>query len=890
MKKFLPLVLVLLVATVAFAQTNKGRIMGTATTSDGLAIPGVKVTISSPQLIGTTMTTTTNDRGMFRFVLLPLGTYSIKLEKEGYNTIEQTDINLPFDSTVTINKTMEPAEFEQVITITGEAPVVDKTSSSFSEKLDTNFLENMPNTRSIFDMPNMTAGFTNDSALGAPESGGNALTQDGVAIHDPATKTVFARINYEAVEQIDVAMFGAQAEYHSFTGASLNFVTKSGGNDFHGEVNYYHQDLDWISDNTKDYREYGFTAPSGNDIMDPNVAGGGPILHDKLWFFGSYNYSKEKHQEQIIDEVIQADYIPTIWSVKFTGRLNDRNLTSFSYTDYYRDRPYRVAYGSWINNYDGSLYKQVSEGRTWLLTHSFVLNEDVVLEGRWSKFKGGFSLLGRDQSDHLYIDYDTGNFLQGTNDKSVIYDRPRDTVLGTANYFNDNLMGSHSMKFGLEYERSVSGTDYTNHYYYIYRDGEPYRWYDYGEYDSRTILQRVAAFAQDSWSLNDRLTVNMGIRFDRWWSHSGSEILGLAGDENFRTFLDIAPRLGFAYDLLGDGKNILRVFYGRYFEGVTAGADSALVTISPPTNKYKWVNDEWVLYSSSGGTVEGSVEYDEDSGNTYTEGIMVALEREINEYVGAGITFIYKKDHNIRGDYYPNSTYEEGTVDFSNENGSYSGVYYFDWTETDPIIYTTSSEDLLGALGVIDRSYYGLIFEVNKRMSDNWSLKANYTWSKAKSPTSMTYGVVQGGTTLNNPNDFINYEGQLSSYDRTHVLKASGTYVLPFDIYVSPVLSWMSGTPYGIYYTPDGQDYAILIKKLDGSDRHDNQFNIDLRLDKSFILFNRYRASVVFDIFNLTNSDYITGYSSTNIVKSSYMIPDEICSARIYQLGVRFIF
>ena len=892
MRKFLPVLLVLLVATVAFAQTNKSRIVGTVTTGDGLAVAGVKVTISSPQLIGTTMTTTTNERGMFRFVLLPLGTYSIKFEKEGYNIIEQTDINLPFDSTVTIDKNMEPSEFEQVITITGEAPVVDKTSSSFSDKLDTDFLENMPNTRSIFDMPNLTAGFTNDSALGAPSEGANALTQDGVAIHDPATKTVFARINYEQVEQIDVAMFGAQAEYHSFTGATLNFVTKSGGNDFHGEVNYYHQDIDWISDNTKNYREYGFTAPNGNDVMDPNVAGGGPILKDKLWFFGTYNYSKEKHQQEIIDEVIQADYIPTIWSMKFTGRWDDRNLSSFSYTDYYRDRPYRVAYGSWRNNYDGSLYKQVSEGRTWLLTHSYVLSDDIVLEGRWSKFKGGFSLEGRDQSDHIYIDYDTGDFLSPTNDKHDIYDRPRDTVLGTVNYFNDNLMGSHSMKFGLEYERGVSGRDYANHYYYVYRDGNPYRWYDYGAYISRSVEQRVAAFMQDSWSYSDRLTLNLGLRFDRWWSKTGTpDEPGLAGTESFRTFLDIAPRLGFAYDLFGDGKNILRGFYGRYYEGVTAGTDSALVAISPPSYYYRWQNNDWYNYSISGGTTAGSVIFDEDSGNTYTEGIMVAYERELNEYMGAGITFIYKKDSNIRGVYYPNSDWEEGTASFSNSNGSYSGVYYYDWSASNPVIYTVADEDsLVGQLGPIDRSYYGLIFEVNKRMSDNWSLKANYTYSKSKSPTSMTYGVVQGGTTLNNPNDYINYEDQLSSLDRTHVLKLSGTYVAPFDIYISPVVSWMSGVPYGIYYRPSGENNSILIKKIDGSDRYPNQFMVDLRLDKSFILFHRYRASIVFDIFNLTNEDFLTEYSSTRIERSDFLEPITITDARIYQLGVRFIF
>jgi len=890
-RKILPLLLVLLCATAAFAQTNKGRIVGTVTTADGLAIADVTVTISSPALIGTTMTTTTNERGMYRFVLLPLGTYSIKFEKEGYSTIEQGGIVLPFDSTITLDKVMEAAEFEQVITITGESPVVDKTSSAVGDKLDTDFLQNMPNTRSIWSMPNLTAGFTNNSALGAPERGGNALTQDGAIIHDPATKTVFARINYEAVEQVDVAMFGSPAEYSSFTGASLNFVTKSGGNEFHGEVNYFHQDLDWISDNTQNYRQYGFTAPSGNDIMDPNLAIGGPVLHDKVWFYGTYNYSKEKHQHEIIDGVINADYIPTIWSIKFSSRWDNRNLTSFSYTDYYRDRPYRVAYGSWRTNYDGSLYKQVSEGRTWLLLHSYVLSNDVIVEGRWSKFKGGFSLQGRDPSGHIYRDYNTGYMLQGTNDKHDIYDRPRDTILGTLNYFNDDMQGSHSMKFGVEYERGVSGRDYYNRFYYRPKGDTPYRWYDYGEYDSRSVLQRIAGFAQDSWSLTEKLTVNIGVRIDKWWTKTGTpDAPGLMGNKSFRKMTDVAPRLGFAYDLFGDGSTVLRGFYGRYFEGVTAGVDRALITNTPPSRYYKWTSSGWYNYSTVGGTIPGAVEMDDNIKNNYTEGVMFAVERELRENIAGSITFIYKRDNDLRGAVYPNATWTQGTASYSNENGSYNGVYYYDFIEHNPTYYTNPKKGDYGVLGDVVRSYYGLIFEVNKRMSDNWSLKANYTWSKSKSPTSMTYGVVQGGSVYNNPNDWVNMDGALSSLDRTHVLKVSGTYIAPFDIYISPVFTWMTGTPYGIYYRPSGQDYSVLIKKIDGKERYDNRLNIDLRLEKSFVFLNRFRAGVILDVFNLTNSDYLTGYVSTRINSSSFKIPTSIADARIYQLGFRLMF
>jgi hypothetical protein len=206
MKKWLPLFLILLVATVGMAQ-NKGRIMGTVTTADGAVVQDVKVTIASDALIAGSLTLQTNDRGMYRFVLLPVGSYNIKFAKEGYKTIEQSGLELGFDSTLSIDKVMTPSEIEEVITITGEAPVVDKTSSTLGDKLDTEYLQNTPSTRDVWSLPNLTAGFTNDSSLGAISDSGQAYNTDGVNVSDPATGTLFSSINLEAVEQVDVNQF-----------------------------------------------------------------------------------------------------------------------------------------------------------------------------------------------------------------------------------------------------------------------------------------------------------------------------------------------------------------------------------------------------------------------------------------------------------------------------------------------------------------------------------------------------------------------------------------------------------------------------------------------------------------------------------------------------------
>ena len=717
MKKLLPVLLILLLSTVAFAQ-NKGRIVGTITTDDGAVIPGVKVTIASDALIAREMSTVSNDRGMFRFVLLPIGNYSIKFEREGYSTVEQSGLQLAFASTLTLNKVMKPSDFEEVISITGEAPIVDKTSSAVSDKLDLEFLQNMPNTRNAWSMPNLSAGFTNDSAMGGIQRSGNALNMDGAIIHDPTTKTVFASVNMEAIEQVDVAMFGSNAEYHSFTGASLNMITKSGGNEFSGEANYFFQSTEWVSDNTERHADDGVTLPTASRLSDPNFSLGGPIIKDRIWFFGNFNYQKEETQREILTGFITQVEDPKRLFLKLSSRWDERNISYFSYTWYERDRSHRTSTGTWRQNIENSLYQQVSDGNTYLLQHSFVLTDDIIIEGRWSSFDGGFDLTPRVDGPMLR-DYPSGNMLPdsklGKTDKT---DRPRDTFLGTMNYYNDQLSGSHSMKFGLEYENNKSNREFDHRRYFRIRNGVNYRWYDYGAYSGGRVVERIGGFAQDSWSVNDKLTLNLGFRYDSWWSSANDpEDGGLAGADTFRKMKDPAYRLGFAYDLFGDGKTIMRGFVGRYYEGLVSGNINPMITSVPPTTQYRWNGSEWYVYSVSGGSQPGAYYLDPDTENQYTEGIMVGVERELNQNMSGSFTFVYKHDKNQIGEVYPNGTWEEGTASFSNQYGSYNGVYYYDYRTANPETYTNPHKGDHGVLEEPFRKYWGYIFDFKKRMS-----------------------------------------------------------------------------------------------------------------------------------------------------------------------------
>ena len=894
MKKILSMIIVLLVSTVALAQ-NKGRIVGTVNTFEEAVIPGVKVTIASDALIARTMTTTTNERGVYRFVLLPVGTFDIKFEKEGYKTIEQKGIILGFDETVTIDKVMEPSEFEDTITITGEAPIVDKTSSGISDKLDTGFLQNTPNTREVWSMPKLTAGYNDLSALGSVASAAHAYNIDGSNLSDPQYGFASFPVNMESIEQMDVAMFGSTAEYGSFTGSSLNLVTKSGSNEFHGEINYFAQRAGWVSDNTKNFEEYGITLPEAAKLDNPNMAIGGPLLSDKVWFFANFNHTKKTTPHLVIDGKIDEAYTTKSFFLKLSSRWDERNMTYLSWNWFDRLGTGISFTGPYLSNRISSLGQQGDYANAYLLHHSHIWSENLILEGRLAGFIGEIQLIpdGGWGVEHPFLfDALLGQHLPGSSlNWYQDSDNNRFDLLTTADYYIDDWNGRHSFKLGLEYERSVSSRLYSLEAVQMYIFGMSYMWINSGTWESSAIIQRLGAFIQDSWTVNENLTLNLGFRLDHSWMKAGHPETAPIGDEAFMSFNDPAYRLGFAYDLFGDGKTVIRGFVGRYYEGMLGGNTESLTADIPPTKTYFGQAlfgpsaPLWVLWDESGGS--GNFFIADDLGNHYTEGFMLGLERELMPNLATSISYVYKKDNNVLGVISPDASWDTANASFSNENGSYSGVYYPNFMAGIREILTNPKKGDVGVAQDPFIKWWGVILELNKRMSDNWSLKANYTYSRNTGNVTQNAMAIGGHISRSDPNSWINSGGR-SMLDRPHVFKLTGTYIAPFDFFISPVVTYMSGFAYGKNLTIGGTE--VLTKKVDGSDRFPSQFNVDLRLEKAFLFNERYRIGIILDVFNLLNDDTVNGYMSTNIDSDVFLTPASIVPPRIYQLGIRFMF
>ena len=231
----------------ATAQITSSNIRGVVKDVTGAVLPGATVTISSPSQIGGAKTTVTNNQGVYRFPSVAVGTYVVELSIAGFQTIRMVDIEVGLNRTTTVNATLQLSDMAETITVTGEDPILDITKSGFSTNWKQDMVEELPTNRNFWDFAQMSPGIAAYSADGqgsginAFGSSGqsNSWNVDGVPVTSGDTGESWWWVNPDMIEEVEVLGIGASAEYGNSMGATVNIVTKSGGNEFHGGVNFF---------------------------------------------------------------------------------------------------------------------------------------------------------------------------------------------------------------------------------------------------------------------------------------------------------------------------------------------------------------------------------------------------------------------------------------------------------------------------------------------------------------------------------------------------------------------------------------------------------------------------------------------------------------------------
>jgi hypothetical protein len=907
------LAIALLIVPVAFSQSREtGAIRGVVTDDQGIALPGVAVTLTSENLMGS-RNYVTDANGEFRFPAIPPGEYQLRFELQGFGTLVREKIRLNTTSTLSFDVQLRPAAVAEEVTVIAQSPTIDvKSTETASVTLSNEILRNIPYNQFTANIVNLAPGVNNDVAFGASESTGIAYSMDGVNVADPEAGSAWVFSDHNIIEEAKVMGVGLPAEYGNFTGVIFNLVTKSGGNEFSGhfEFNFqgYRDDSSfWQAENNAAYLDdFPELSSPTSKLMDINGHMGGPIVKDKLWFYTGVQFYRTQNRPTGFPE--DVDYKQP----RFFGKLTSQFTSSLNMSVAFQTTAYQgTNRGASSTASPEACVTQDSPD--WLASFSLtqILSPETFFDLKSNYFKGRYYLdpeVGFDAYAHFDLDdnmrYDSAGYF-------FYADRARfGTNASLTHYAEDFLAGSHEFKFGAEVERSMARNRYGytgtggplgNAVYYVdyhqYGYTGPYLAYQYEGYESNTRYTRVEAFVQDNWQIAKRLNISLGLRFSQYWG----DVKGISGSVYQAN--RIAPRLGFTFDILGDKTTILKAHYGEFSEAMLTAYHDRMNPVGNYSDSIGWYWDldagDWAEWYR---IVRSPYEMDPDIKHPYMTQWTVGIERELFKDTALSLTYINRRWHNTIGPVDRAADYDIVPVNVP-DLGETFNVYErtLETLETnDYIIKNYTSADPWIRLDPW-RKYQGIEVQFNKRFSNRWQLLASYVYGHATGTLDNGFAddIGWGGDTYD-PNFWTNSEGTLTA-DPTHMIKIQGTYVLPFDINFNAYFRGITGDAWTTRYRTSrfNQGRVTFFAEPRGSNHYPMEKILDLRLEKVFTLARKYRLGVMVDVFNVFNADTITSFGTRIgydwFTDGSYSSADGhdlygIVRPRQARVGIRLIF
>jgi hypothetical protein len=620
----------------------EGKLTGTVSDDKGELLPGATAELTGPSIMGK-RSAVTSAKGIFVFLNVPPGKFKLTVGLPGFKTYVQEEIILGAGSTVELKVIMELGAIEEQVTVIAASPIVDVKTSTVDSRLEREMLAKLPTTRDAFyDLSLTTPGMfdvgSSGSWLPSPTAYGgssmeNVFLVNGVNTTNPrgAAFGSLVKVNYNAVEEVRILSIGAKAEYGSYSGAAIDVLTKSGSNTFHGNAAYYSEIKSWFKTNQPSNgpipnNSWLFVQPG--DVLagttktnwEGNFTLGGPILKDRLWFFGAIDY-------------IRADSLPVNWSRlnTYTGRYFDAKISAEpfrnnrAWVNYHYEHNTSMGW-SWGSEpeWDTTMtYGPTTYNNTVSAQWQFLPTSNMIFTAKYLGFwtddqphipEGGIGHPG-------YINWWKWNTQYGiAGDFPYVEAQKsnRQTVQADMSYYAEDFLGEHDIKFGAQYTKGRGNwmggyfQNYANFTYPLggwwgYVAGLGYKidylktqtWY-YGNaiqdgllfYNNKVEMNpfltvrtadSLGFFIDDQWSPTKRLTLNLGLRYDRMTTKydkgkvyqfvtSAEEINGpppvlrdRAGTTNIFDFKTFAPRVGITYQLTEDGKTVVRANYGRYY-------------------------------------------------------------------------------------------------------------------------------------------------------------------------------------------------------------------------------------------------------------------------------------------------------------------------------------
>ena len=919
--------------------SSTGTIQGRVADTSGAMLPGVTVTASSPSMIGT-QSQVTNENGSYRFPAVPPGTYELTFELAGFSTVKRGEVQISLGFTANVNAELAVATLQETVTVTGASPVIDTSATRVQQNFKLAQLESIPNGRDMWSLLAATPGVIMTNI----DVGGNrAGTQTGYRAYglNGQVRTSVEGINttegtggagfyydYGSFEEVFLGVAGQGAEAAT-PGVQSNFLGKSGGNSFSGEVytDWYNNslqgsNLDDIYTRPTSQGGYGFREGS-NEVLryyDVNFNVGGPIKKDKAW----WHFSWRRQFNAVEQPLFTFDQSFDTWnqnpSAKVTYQLNQKNKIIGYYQWNMKEQPNRLPIGGYTYTDPSQTSRQVSPSWVYKAEWNGTISDRLYVEARWGDF--GYYDPRYSNSDEDYFWRDTTQLVLTGAHAETQTDRDRKQLTGAATYFLDTKWGSHTFKFGGEiYNETQWGGRAQNvggNIEHIYNNGissqvvfgVPTATAVTGRYASDDGLLLVVNnldqqdfFVNDTWS-KGRVTMNLGLRWDRyrgWMPDQGQPAFSNGPvnvpaqsfpEREFYVWNNLGPRVGLTYDLAGDGKTVVKASYGLFWHnpgpGVSADANPN------QTNKsvtYTWTDRNGDRRYQPGEestnptatTLAGTILLDPNITSPYSHDASVYLERQLSESIGARFGFVYKTEDDLIATLQPDRPASLFTVPY---NFTDIGLDGRSGTADDRVLTffgmpsagAPSNRQVVMNADQFSR-YKTIEASMNKRLSNRWAAQVGGSYTMAHDFP---------GAYPNNPNGTFDVDSTRWDF------KLSGTYEAPYGLRVSPLVRHQAGANFARQFvvgaglaTSAGGIFngTINVEDFD-SRRHDNITVVDVRVDRGFSLGGKVRVRGFLDLFNITNTN--AAETRTITTGTAFLRPTAVLAPRTARVGARF--
>jgi carboxypeptidase family protein/TonB-dependent receptor-like protein len=901
-----------LLAAPALAQVQTGSILVRVTDEQGAVIPGVAITISSPVVVSGTMTAVTDAGGVYRFPSLVPGTYTVKLELSGFQSITRESIVVLVGQTTPVDFTMKVAALAENVTVTGASPTVDTTSANVNVNLSEQLIQGTPGGRDIWAlveakvpglvMSRPDVGGTSGGLQGTFSARGTASAQNtsflnGINVGDPAAIGAAGfYYDFDAFDDIQVST-GAHDITVPTSGVFLNMITKTGGNKWNGATTFTWtgDSLQARNDHNPDLNKYGFR-PDGNTsdfVSDINVTAGGPIVQNKLRFFGAFR-DWRVHQNVPVQnsEVVLDQTNITSGLGNFTWQATQNNRLTGFYSRQRYSKPNRLLNPASITVTDSTSDEEDMFDLAQGLWNS-VIGSRFFLDARLGMNKILFPTYQNGGNQQSLTDNATG-IVYGNFPTDVVRHRTRYQSNATGQYYIDQALGGrHEIRFGFDNSHAVTKneTRRVDDVRTFYNSTTTPRAQTVEVYATplfdASALNVLALFAQDSYSVR-RLTLVGGVRWERLEGYlpeqsSPASVFYPNIQRSFPEARDLVlwhtagPRVSAVYDVTGDGKTAAKAAFGRYYYVLSTGG-GGVNNVNPNSNyftTYTWndINNDLKFQpgeQTGVGVLTSGTTTTIDSGfrRPYTDEYSFAVDRELMASLKFSAVYTYRREKYLQVSMNPDNPYES-TLTSAVEPGP-DGVmgtsddatygFYQRISAANRTVITNDPKVL--------QSYKGLELTVTKRFTNRWQMLAGYTLSKNR---------IDDLTVDFSPNFLINASGNISpdvavtgatrcngcgasNADKPNQFKLTGMYVLPWhDVILSGNYNGVSGPPVTRQINrllALGGSQTINLEPL-GAHRLDFQNRIDLRVGKLFTFADGRTFEATVDFDNITNADWV---------------------------------